>query len=330
MREKFKVMIISFLCCMMLISSSYAAEEKSSDRKVPAEKAAVVNGNVITMADFNRRMSQVRMEFRRQKKRIESIDPKKLKVDVLENLIEWELLYRESQKKGVEIKQSRIDGEWENFIKQFTSDDQLRSALEEMNLTETSMKAYFEKRMATQEFIDTELATKVTLGYAEMKAYYDEHPNLFMKPEQVRARHILIKRDDMMDDAKAVEAREKLLEIREKLQKGEDFAALAAKHSQGPSAKTGGDLGFFGKGQMVKPFEEKAFSLEPGEISDVVETRFGYHLIKVEEKKPGIKIPYTEVDEKIEKHLNAIKLRKEISRYVTFLKENSKIKRFLK
>ncbi len=106
---------------------------------------------------------------------------------------------------------------------------------------------------------------------------------------QVKASHILIKVDAKTDEAKKTEARKKIEEVQQKLKDGGDFAALAKEYSEGPSNVKGGDLGYFGRGQMAKPFEDAAFALTPNEVSDVVETRFGYHLIKVYDNETEFK-----------------------------------------
>jgi peptidyl-prolyl cis-trans isomerase C len=163
----------------------------------------------------------------------------------------------------------------------------------------------------------------------ESKTYYDSHPDLFKQPERVRARHILIKVDPGADESQKAEARKKIKEIQEKVQKGEDFAALAKESSEGPSSAKGGDLGYFRRGQMVKSFEEAAFRLQPGEVSEIVETGYGYHLIMVIDKKPETTIAYKDVKDRLEQHLKREKVRKEVSLYVEKLEEKAKVERFL-
>jgi peptidyl-prolyl cis-trans isomerase C len=163
----------------------------------------------------------------------------------------------------------------------------------------------------------------------EGKTFYDTNPQLFQQPERVKASHILIKVDEGAAEEKKTEARKKIKEIQEKVQKGEDFAELAKTYSEGPSASRGGDLNFFARGQMVKPFEDVAFSLKPNETSDIVETKFGYHLIKVVDKQPAKKIAYADVKDRINKHLKDQKLRTERQLYFDKLKKGAKIEKFL-
>ena len=118
---------------------------------------------------------------------------------------------------------------------------------------------------------------------ADVKAFYDKHINRYRQPKKVRARHILAKVAESASDEDKKKAREKIDAAKKRVDGGEDFAKVATEVSEDGSAKQGGDLGFFGPGAMVKPFEDAAFALQPGQVSDVVTSRFGYHVIKVEE-----------------------------------------------
>jgi peptidyl-prolyl cis-trans isomerase D len=163
--------------------------------------------------------------------------------------------------------------------------------------SEEEVTAYFEANRDTYKtkpkakaaylyFAPEDYEEEVTVPEGEIAAYYESHLAEFKTPATVTARHILIKTEPD-DPPEAVEKKkERAAEIMEKAKAGEDFAELAKAHSQGPSAAKGGDLGTFKKGDMVKPFSDKAFSMEPGEISQPVLTRFGWHIIKVEEKTP--------------------------------------------
>jgi peptidyl-prolyl cis-trans isomerase D len=133
-----------------------------------------------------------------------------------------------------------------------------------------------------------------TITNSEIEDYYKKHIKMYQEPEQVRARHILIKPDNNKKEAKA-----KIERILKEVKAGKSFEELAKKYSACPSKNRGGDLGFFGRGRMVKPFEDAAFSLKVGEVSDIVETSFGFHIIKLEEKKQARTIPLSEAKEGI-------------------------------
>ncbi len=124
---------------------------------------------------------------------------------------------------------------------------------------------------------------KVNVTQEEIKTHYEENIDDFIIQKQARARHILIKVSPDADPQKVEEVRKRAEEILARAKKGEDFASLAMKYSEGPTAKQGGDLGYFTRGRMVKEFEDAAFSLNPGELSPVVRTQFGFHIIKLED-----------------------------------------------
>jgi peptidyl-prolyl cis-trans isomerase D len=184
---------------------------------------------------------------------------------------------------------------------------------------EAVLKDYFDKnkedfKKEEQRKIDfvalnkTDLQKEVTIEDAKIEEYYNAHIDEYKQEEEVKARHILFKveKDNKESDANA---KKKAEEILDKIKKGGDFVELAKQYSQEPGAdKSGGDLGWFSRGRMVKPFEEKAFSMKVDEISDIVKTDFGYHIIKVEGKKePGTK-PLSEVKEIIANNLKREKV----------------------
>jgi peptidyl-prolyl cis-trans isomerase D len=135
----------------------------------------------------------------------------------------------------------------------------------------------------------------VRITEEEIRGYYEYNLSKYMVPRRVRARHILFKLDQDAGEAEERAVRDEARKVLAMVQEGKDFAGLAKKYSECPSKEKGGDLDYFSEGQMVKPFEEAAFALEPGQISDLVRTRFGYHIIKVEDKKPAMTKPLEDV-----------------------------------
>jgi peptidyl-prolyl cis-trans isomerase C len=319
------------------VSLSAVAEEKApvqnqdkvAEEKAPAQdqdKVAVVNGTVITQAEFDRELRLAQRRFEMGGKPLSDAQLSAIRKETLEKLIDVVLLYQESQNKGIKVDEAELD---EKLKKRFPDEAEFKKVVEKMHLSEAALKSQFLRGMAIQRLIDEEIAQKVTVSDKEVKDYYDGHPELFKEPEQVQASHILIKVDPKAEESQKAEARKKIEEIQQRLKKGEDFSALAKEFSQCPSGAKGGDLGYFRRGQMVKPFEEAAFSLKPGQVSDIVETTFGYHLIKVVDKKPEATTPFEKVKERISENLKREKVQKEIDRYVATLKEKAKVERFL-
>ncbi|MFH2218699.1 MAG: peptidylprolyl isomerase [Pseudomonadota bacterium] len=303
---------------------SSAAEESDSEGNV-----AIVNGTVIPKEDLDRETTRVYQQLSISGQSLSESQLKEIRTEILETLISKELLFQESQKKGIKIEDDAVNNQMNALKARFPNEIEFKNALEKMELSEAALKSEFSKGLAIQQFIDQEIVQKVTVSDEEIKAYYDENPKFFKKSEQVKASHILIKVEPGADDATKTAARNKLVDIQNKIKKGEDFEALATQYSEGPSAPKGGDLGYFGRGQMVKPFEESAFGLKPGEVSDVVETRFGYHLIKVVDKKPETILSSAETKDKIQQYLVQEKARSQLDLYIIDLKGKATVERFL-
>ncbi|MGC9974420.1 MAG: peptidylprolyl isomerase, partial [Gaiellaceae bacterium] len=152
-------------------------------------------------------------------------------------------------------------------------------------------------------FIQLTIVPKVTVSEEESRKFYDQNQDKFVGGETVRASHILVGVDAKATAEEKQKAREKAEKLRKELAAGADFATLARENSTCPSSKQGGDLGYFGKGQMVPPFEQAAFALKPGGLSDVVETQFGYHIIKLVEKKGPETVAFKDAQPRIGEYL---------------------------
>ena len=310
---------------LVLVSAVVVA----ADKKAPGDRVAVVNGTIITRGEFDRVRDYELRRAAQSGQQIPEAQMAKVENSILDSLIVGELLFQESKKKGIQVTPETVTEQFVAIKKRFPSEAEFNKTLQENNMTESKIKADIQRDMAIQQLIDKEVDQKVKITDEESKTFYDTNPQFFQQPERVKASHILIKVDEGAPAEKKAEARKKIEEIQQKVQKGEDFAALAKTYSEGPSAPKGGDLGSFGRGQMVKPFEDTAFSLKPNETSDIVETKFGYHLIKVVDKQPAKKIAYADAKDRINKRLKDQKLRTEHKLYFDKLKKDAKIERLL-
>jgi peptidyl-prolyl cis-trans isomerase C len=311
---------------VVLVTAVWAIAGEKAPEPV---KVAVVNGTVINKAEYNRELAIVKQHFSGMGKQPSDAQFAQIKKDLLESLIDRELLYQESQKSGISISEDAINEQLKAMKKQFATEEEFRNALSKLDLSEVSLKNQLKRSMSIQQVIEKQqFGQKATVSDEEAKAYYDSNPSFFEKPEEVQASHILIKVDPKADAAKKAEARKKIEMVQQRIKKGEDFSSLAKEFSECSSSTKGGDLGYFRKGQMVKPFEDAAFTLKPGQMSDIVETQFGYHLIKVTDKKPATKMAFEDVKDKIKETLKKARVQKEITKYVEELKEKAKVERF--
>ena len=301
----------------------------AANKKAPGDKIAVVNGVIISQGEFDRELDFFVRRAAPEGQQLPELQLVKIKNDVLESLIDREVLFQESQKEGIEVKADEISDQLKKIKQRYPDETQFAEMLKGIGLTESDVQTQIKRGMAIQQLIDKEVGDKVKISDEESKQYYDTHPEFFKQPEQVNASHILIKVDENASEAQKAEARKKIQEVQQKLQKGEDFATLAKTYSEGPSAPQGGNLGYFRRGQMVKPFEDAAFKLKPGETSDIVETRFGYHLIKVIDKQPEKTLAYAEIKDRLNELLKKQKLETEVDVYIDNLRKDAKIEKFL-
>jgi len=320
------MILLSFFLGVSLVGTLHA--QKPQEQPAAGGKAAVVNGVVIQEEEVNRGLlyQQQRMLATTGQVIRPDMMPEARKM-VLENLIDRELLYQQSRKKGISIKDAEVNEQLDRLKKQYPNEQAFKDSMAEDHLTEDTVKSRIKMNLAVQQFVEKEFEGKVQVTEAEAKAFYDGHPEYFTEPETIRASGILIKTDVKSDAAKKEEARKKMEDIQKRVQKGEDFAILAKDFSQDASAAQGGDLGTIPRGRMPKALDDAAFSLKPGEVSNVLETELGFHLIKVHEKKPERVVPLKDVEEKIRQHLSNQKLKQMVDEHLNEVKKTAKIER---
>jgi len=192
-----------------------------------------------------------------------------------------------------------------------------------------AVKSALWQNMKYHKLMESKFRASLTTTEEEAKKYYTENPKIFQTPEQVRASHILLSTRPTEPNADPnkvkVQAKKKAEELLKKVKDGADFAALAKENSDCPSKDQGGDLGLFVRGQMVKPFEDVAFALKAGQISDVVETDFGYHIIKVTEHRDPNTLTFEKAKADIIEDLTQQKMRDASRKYIESLRQNAKI-----
>ena len=335
-----KKFILSVLIGLLLIpgAAAFGEDTKKEDPKKPEaataakteEKAenptvAIVNGKEISREALNRELTLVTHRLNSQGQQVGKEQLDKIQNNVLDNMIDRELLYQDALKNGIKTDDQAVNAQLDKMKKNFPGDAEYQKALEMMNTSETDLRANIAQSMVIQQLIESKITPQIQITDAQTKEFYDTHPELFKKPEQVKASHILIKADESASDEDKAKARKKIEDVQAKLKKGEKFDDLAKQYSEGPSNTKGGDLGYFSRGQMVKPFEDAAFSMKKGEVSDIVVTRFGYHLIQVMDKKPESTTGYEDVKSQIGDHMKKEKMIENVNAYIEKIKAGAKI-----
>ncbi len=192
-------------------------------------------------------------------------------------------------------------------------------------MTLERLKADAKTELSIAKMMKEQVATTVEATDAEVKAFYDQNQERFKRPETVRASHILLRVDPNADDAAKKQTKAKIDEILKRAKSGEDFGALAQQNSQDGSAPQGGDLGYFPKEKMVPAFADVAFALKPGEISDVVTTQFGVHIIKVTDRKAAGAVPLEEVSPRVKQFLTEQKKQQQAQAFIAGIRQKAKI-----
>ena len=298
------------------------------DTKKPQteEKAAVVNGATITMEEFNGETLLVQRSVLGMGKPLTCAQIANIQKEVVESLIRREILYQESRKAGIKIDNKDITKEIDAIKKQFLSDAEYKNELTRRNLSEDTLHSQLERGLLIQKYVEQQFLKKVKVTDADVMAYYESHLSALKQPLQVRVIHILIQIDPKSEDSRKQEARRKAEQILKDLKDGKDFKTIAREQSDGPTRTSGGDLGYIKKGQLEKQFESVIFNLKKDEISDVIETNYGFHLFKVTDRKPESILAYDNVKEQIKQLMLQEKAKKEADEYARKLREKSDVK----
>ncbi len=311
---------------LLVALAVFATPAWSATKEAASDVVVTVNGTAITRQDFDREMMTAQQYFAAMgHENIQGDKLEQVKRAVLNKLISSTLLLQASKKGGIKVDRAKVEAEAKGFRGRFSSDKEYQAAISKLHISEAGLREKISEGMAIQAFIQRDFTDKAKVTEKEIKEYYDNNSAAFHKPEQVKASHILISVKPDADAATKKAAREKLERIRKQILAGGDFAAFAKNNSDCPSKTQGGDLGYFSRGQMVKPFEQAAFSMMPGDISDIVETQFGYHIIKVVDKKPATTISFADAHDRIAEHLKQVKAQEDVSAYLKKLRKEAKI-----
>ncbi|MFQ5656783.1 MAG: peptidylprolyl isomerase [Candidatus Methylomirabilales bacterium] len=314
---------------MMIIASlllwgraAFAAEEFLIDKVV-----AVVNDDVITLSQLQQEgkplIDRIREESGAQGDEAQKEITQR---QILDALILRRLQLQEAQKENVVVSDEEVAATIERVKEQnrVRSDAEFAQALAQQNLTLEDFKTKIREQLVVDRLLIRKVRSTVVISDEEITRYYHDHAAEYRQPATVRLRHILIGLAENPSSEAVAQARTRATEVFEKLKNGADFAKAAAEYSDGAAAKEGGDLGTIRKGELHPALESAAFSLEPGGISDVIQTPAGFNIIKVEERMGG-DVPTGKVKEQIRQLLFREKFEKGLDAYLAELKEKAYI-----
>lgn len=295
MRRK---LLAAVLLAAVIATGTAVAQENAAPQPANLNpKVMTVNGEPVYAAEISLMMQNIQGYLASQGQ--EATEDQIAQV-ATQRVVEQKLLAQEAARFSIKPDEQRIAQMMELTERQAGGRDNLDKALAQGGSDTAQLEQIFREMELGRAFIAQQIQPTIEVSDQEITDYYSEHPEQFVSEEQVHARHILIKADPEADEATQEAARTKAEQARERAVADDaDFAELAGELSEGPSAPNGGDLGFFTKDRMVPAFSEAAFALQPGEVSPVVKTRFGYHVIKVEERREAGAVPLDEAQDPI-------------------------------
>jgi parvulin-like peptidyl-prolyl isomerase len=289
-----------------------------NDKKITQEDLDTATNNLMPLVTYHNAVSSERL--------------KEIQKKALDNIINSELIYKYAKDNKLDsVEKKEIDQQVKDLKKRLAKGDTLDKVLKRSNLTLEGLRDDFKKdivvvrvsKAKTEEF---KKKADETVNEAFLRAYYTKNLDKFKEPEQIHLRSILIKADPSGGQRVWNESKKKAEDIAKSVKEGKDFAKLAEERSEDPFAKNGGDMGWAHKGSLFPEIEEAASKLKPGEISGPVMTIYGYHLVKLEGRKPPVQKKFEELNQKkLESELEQKEQKKLWSSWLDGIKKASKI-----
>jgi peptidyl-prolyl cis-trans isomerase SurA len=294
---------------------------------VVEEIIARVNNDVITMSDYQKAEEQLREEVAHdcqgcpQDKLFAEF--KEQQKDLLRGLIDQSLMVQRAKDMGVSV-ESDVIKRLDDVRKQngLASLEDLEKAVESSGLAWEDYKTTIRNGLLTQEVVRREVGSHINIGNDEVKQYYDAHPQEFTRPEQVVLSEIFLSTEGKSPE-EIESVQKKAEDLRNRVMKGDDFNEIAKRYSEGSTAKDGGDLGTFKQTELAPQLEEVVFKMEKGQITDVIQTKTGFEVLKVENHYQAGLQPQAKVENEIMNRLYMRKMQPQMRDYLGQLREES-------
>jgi parvulin-like peptidyl-prolyl isomerase len=288
---------------------------------------ALVNGIGITQERLERGFEE---DLRQRKMHLLQIrNPERMKAmrrAVLDNLIEQELFWQEAQKTGMIATPDEVEAAYAATRAQFKSADAFEQRILIEGFNPETYRELVKRQVSATKYVSRVAAKAPAVADEEVHRFYLDNPDKFHRPEQVRARHIMLKVADDASEAERAGKRSRLEEILKQARAGEDFEQLARLHSEAPTKQWGGEMDPFGRGQVAKPLEDAAFALKPGQVSDVLSTPEEFQILKVESHNEAITVSEEKARERVRAYLQEIRAKQAVTEEAVRLRAAGEVK----
>lgn len=307
-----------------------AAKSVSNAKTEPSSRVdgdgpiATVEGQPVSRARFERELAQSKARYEKARKEVQPELLDNLRRALVRRLVESEVVRQKVAEWGIAPSDDELQAMWTQHRERFGTDDAFRAFLERAGTTEADLKNQFIDNLLLDR-VKQRVEERLEISEDELRAYYETRPQHFEEPEEVRVAQILIQVPAGATAAEKSEAKGRASEALESIRDGEDFAAVATRVSEGPARARGGDLGYLPRGRLVPEVEQSAFTLKPGQSSDVIESRFGFHIIRVLDHRPERTLTFEEARPRIERRLRGQRLRKAIHEQIESWKQQMDI-----
>jgi parvulin-like peptidyl-prolyl isomerase len=316
------ILQVVLACLLACVAQVFAATE-------PPPRVALVNGVAIGDQEYRQELERLSRRKGDDSGPAGEAGRAALRREALDNLITRELLYQESVRQGIVIDKAALDREMGQIGTQFATPGQYEENLKRIGMSTDTVRTLVARGMAIRILIDRMLPGDTAMTDAELSAYYAAHREDLRQPARVRLSHILLTLDTGASEVARQEAREKLAAIRVRLVKGEDFALLAAERSDCLSKRKGGDLGWFSQGELAPELERAVARLKVNELSEIVEDRYGLHLVKVTGREDARIPPLDEVRDRVLARVRQDRRQAALQGYISRLRDNARVEIFL-
>jgi peptidyl-prolyl cis-trans isomerase SurA len=294
---------------------------------IAEEIVARVNNDIISLTDYAKAEEALRHDVREEcqacaPERVEAMYKDKQK-DLLRDLIDQQLLIQRGKDEGISV-EAEVIKQLDEVRKQnnLASLDDLEKAVESEGLSWEDYKSQFRNRLLTQEVIHREMGNRIVIGHDEVKQYYDAHQKDFVKPEQVELAEIFLDtKDKTPQEIETIE--QKANDYRNRVIKGEEFSEIAKRYSEGSTKDKGGVLGTFEGGQLSKQLEDVVFKMDKGQITEVIQTKTGFEILKVIDHFQAGLQPVDKVETEIMNRIYMQKMQPQMREYLARLREES-------
>lgn len=323
MQKLFSFLLLLGLVVLPMVGSADTVVE---------EIIARVNNSIITRTEFNRSKEQLKQEAQQQDAANADRIYNERQKDVLRDLIDQQLLLEKGKDLDITADTELIK-RLDEMRKQMNleSMEDLEKAATQQGISFEDFKQNMRNQIITQQVIGKEVGSKMSVTKEEEQKFYDEHKGEMEQPEQIRLSEILISTDKKgdtdtsSDEERVAAAKAKADELLAEIQKGASFEDVAKKSSNGPSASQGGDLGYFKRGSLAKELEDKTFAMKEGDVSDVIRTKQGFVILKVEEHQQAGVPPMSQIEGRLQDAIYMQKLQPALRAYLQKLREDAYI-----